>query len=88
VPGDEVEVRNGRLYLNGQLQDEPHRVGEGRWSLAATTVQPGYYFILGDNRGIVAEEYQGGLVGADRIRGRLTDGGRMKWEFVVGKGRW
>ncbi len=88
MPGDEVEVRNGRLYLNGVLQDEPHRVGEGRWSLAATRVQPGYYFILGDNRGIAAEEYQGGLVAADRLRGRLNDGGRMKWEFVVGKGRW
>jgi len=88
VPGDEVEVRNGRLYLNGLLQDEPHGVGQGHWSLAATRVQPGYNFILGDNRAIAAEEYQGGLVGVDRLRGRLTDGGRMKWELVVGKGRW
>jgi signal peptidase I len=88
VPGDTVEVRNGEVFLNGRLFEEPYRVGGGNWSAPAATVQPEQYFILGDNRAVLPHEYQAGLVGASRLSGRLTDLGRTRWEFVVGKGRW
>lgn len=88
VPGDTVEVRNGQVILNGRPFDESYRVGDARWSVASTSVGPDHYFILGDNRELPPEVYQGGIVGAERLRGRLTEVGRTRWEFAVGKGRW
>ena len=88
MPGDEVEVRKGRVYLNGRPYDEPYRVGEIDGDIAPTQVLAGHYFILGDNRGIPPEEYHGGLISEATLRGRLTDVGRTKWELLIGKGRW
>lgn len=88
MPGDEVEVRNGRMDLNGRPHEEPYRLGGLRLDVPSTKVPPGHYFILGDNRDVPLGEYDGGLVPEARLRGRLTEVGRMKWEFLVGKGRW
>lgn len=76
------------LFVNERPFHEPYRVGGATWSVPATTVQPGHYFLLGDNREVLPEEYEGGLVRADRLRGRLSEVARTRWEFAVGKGRW
>lgn len=57
VPGDTVEVRDHRVYINGELLNEPYIYLKDAWagSLAANfgpvTVPPGKYFVMGDNRG-------------------------------------
>jgi len=51
VAGDTVEVHAGALYVSGVRQREPYlrdSVTEGVFP--STTVQPGYLFVLGDNR--------------------------------------
>lgn len=51
VAGDTVEVHGGALYVNGVRQRESYlrdSVTEGVFP--STTVQPGYLFVLGDNR--------------------------------------
>ncbi len=88
VAGDTVELRNGELLVNGRPVHEPYRVGGANRSTRETRVPPGHYFVVGDNRAVEPEEYGGGLVRADRVRGRLSELGRTRWEFVVGKGRW
>ena len=88
LPGDAVEVQNGQVFLSGRPFDEPYRAGQGRWSMPATRVDPGHYFVLGDNRELAPDAYGGGIVSTDRVRGRMTGVGRTKWEFAVGKGRW
>lgn len=88
MPGDEVEVRQGQVHLGGRRFDEPYHVGGIDRNVPPTKVPPGYYFILGDNRDVPLAEYHGGLVSEERLRGRMTDVGRVKWEFLVGKGRW
>jgi signal peptidase I len=52
LPGDEVEVRDGTLYVNGQLQQEPYVNGDlpDRSSYGPTTVPKGKVFAMGDNR--------------------------------------
>ncbi len=51
VPGDKLEIRDGELYLNGELKVEPYtdsKIEDG--DFGPTTVSPGHYFVLGDNR--------------------------------------
>jgi signal peptidase I len=52
VPGDEIAVRGGTLYVNGVRQIEPYvnKKFPDRSSFARTTVPPGHYFMMGDNR--------------------------------------
>jgi signal peptidase I len=52
VPGDEIAVRGGTLFVNGEPQKE-HYVNEkfpDRSFSARTTVPDGHYFMMGDNR--------------------------------------
>lgn len=42
----------GRLYLNGEPQEEPYLNGDGRYSppYGPVTVPAGHFFAMGDNR--------------------------------------
>lgn len=53
-PGDKVEVRNAKVYINNEPLDEPYtRWDEGglkEGNFGPTVVPPGHIFLLGDNR--------------------------------------
>jgi signal peptidase I len=52
LPGDEVEIRRGRVYINGAALDEnyvPEQFAD-RSSFAPMTVPPHSYFVMGDHR--------------------------------------
>jgi len=51
LPGDTLEIRDGELYVNGDLKVEPYtdsKIEDG--DFGPTTVGEGHYFVLGDNR--------------------------------------
>lgn len=51
VPGDTVEMRNGRVYVNGVIVEEPYLTAPyGRTDMAKQTIGPEEYFVMGDNR--------------------------------------
>jgi signal peptidase I len=53
LPGEIVEVRGGRIQINGQELNEPYldpQLNVGRMTLAPALVKPHYYFVMGDNR--------------------------------------
>lgn len=52
LPGDVVELRRGRLYVNDRLVQEPYLRPEYRDqdSYPPSEVKKGYYFVLGDHR--------------------------------------
>jgi signal peptidase I len=53
LPGDEIAVRSGKLFVNGEPQKEPYtnkRLPD-MTSFALTTVPKGHVFVMGDNRG-------------------------------------
>jgi signal peptidase I len=52
VPGDEVSVRGGRLFVNGEPQREPYvnKKYPDRSFYAPTTVPRDHVFAMGDNR--------------------------------------
>ncbi len=50
VEGDSIEIKNGYLYLNGQVQHEEYILEAHKYNLDKCTVPPGCVFVLGDNR--------------------------------------
>lgn len=51
LPGDVVEARNGHVYVNDRLLDEPYLPpGDQTADFGPVTVPPGRLWVLGDNR--------------------------------------
>ncbi len=76
LPGETVQVKNSRVYINGRLLDEPDVYINGRDPLAnfgPAKVPKGKYFVLGDHRNDSGDSRRvpGGLfVDKDAIVGR------------------
>lgn len=55
VPGDTIKIVNGMVYRNGVLEKEPFPIECGDTPSCdfgnPIKIPPGYYFVLGDNRG-------------------------------------
>ncbi|MFH1140394.1 MAG: signal peptidase I [Chloroflexota bacterium] len=50
VPGDTIEINNGRVYVNGEPLEERYVSELARTSMARETLGAEQYFVLGDNR--------------------------------------
>lgn len=51
LPGETVELRNGKLFVDGELIEEPYLVGKpDTRDYGPVTVPEGKLFVLGDNR--------------------------------------
>ncbi len=72
VPGDEVEIRNGTVYVNGAEVREPYLIPEFRdqKSFHRITVPPGQYFVLGDHRNSSNDSRSWGFVARQLIYGK------------------
>jgi len=71
LPGDEVEVRNGQVYINGQPLSEPYLKVKmdyiGSWRIPA-----GQLFVLGDNRNNSSDSHDWGTVPMDYVVGKAA----------------
>ena len=52
LPGEEVEVRYGKLYINNRLMQEDHQVEQGTLSVEKGNLFEGDFATLGDNRAV------------------------------------
>jgi signal peptidase I len=52
LPGDTLEIRAGKLYLNGEPREEPYLHPDAQHSppFGPVTVPEGHFFAMGDNR--------------------------------------
>ena len=70
LPGETVEVRGGRVFVDGQLQEEPWTTRQGGPDYPPTVMPPLHVFVLGDNRGSSRDSRSFGPVSVDQIVGR------------------
>ena len=71
LPGEEVEVRAGTVYINGQPLQEPWTVHPGSYTAPKTKLGPNEYYVLGDNRNNSSDSHVWGAEPADLIMGKV-----------------
>jgi signal peptidase I len=73
LAGDEVLIEGGRVFINGQLLDEPYVVYDDLSDHGPVTVPEGHLFFLGDNRPNSSDSRRGlGMVPRDQVVGRAA----------------
>jgi len=70
VGGDLIEVSDGVLIRNGQVEYEPYVRDAMRYSLSPTMVPAGFVYVLGDNRNVSADSHIWGPLPVENVVGK------------------
>jgi signal peptidase I len=70
LPGETVEIRDGGVYVDGQLLSEPYLSRKTSGASNSWVVPEGHVFVMGDNRGASNDSRVFGPVALDRVVGR------------------
>ena len=70
IPGDEIEIRRGDVFVNGEKIEEPYIQRKDTYSMPRIKVPQGTYFVLGDNRASTNDSRDWGGVPEDKIIGK------------------
>ena len=74
LPGDEVDVRDGKVWLNGEELAEPYANGDtygGEYQLPLV-IPPGQLFVMGDNREVSHDSRNFGPISQDAVVGSVA----------------
>ena len=71
LPGDEVNIENGTVYVNGIALSEPY-IAEFPAYSGTWVVPEGSLFVLGDNRNNSSDSHQWGFVDLDDVVGKAV----------------
>jgi len=69
LPGDEIRVEKGLVYINGQAMDEPYIAAPPAYN-GSWIIPDGMYFVLGDNRNQSSDSHSWGFVPESNIVGK------------------
>jgi signal peptidase I len=72
LPGDKVEVKGGRVFINDQALRESYIAEDPQYQYGPVTVPQDAYLVLGDNRNNSYDSHYWGFVPRDRIIGRAV----------------
>ncbi|HEX9960208.1 MAG TPA: signal peptidase I [Pyrinomonadaceae bacterium] len=75
LPGEKVEIREGKVFIDGQILDEPYLNREYNQTGDAfppKTVPENHYYVLGDNRANSSDSRYWGTVSRDLITGKYV----------------
>ena len=74
IPGDEIIIEGGRVYVNGDLLEEAYTedITLERTTEYPLIVESGQYFVMGDNRDVSRDSRHFGTVPAENIEGRAV----------------
>ena len=73
VGGDQVEVREGQVLVNGVTQDEPY-LAEGSWmeDMEAQLIPAEHLWVMGDNRNNSRDSRWFGPIPVDTVTGKVV----------------
>lgn len=75
LPGETVELRQGKTYINGQILDEPYvaeSYNQQKSSFPPRRVPEYQYFVMGDNRDNSSDSRYWGTVDKELIKGKYS----------------
>lgn len=70
LPGEKVEVRRGKVYINDRPLDEPYLNTLGSYDWGPQVIGPDEYFVLGDNRNNSSDSHSWGTLPKANIIGK------------------
>ncbi len=72
LPGEEIEIRRGLTYVNGEILDEPYLKERMMGEYGPYSIPEGNVFVLGDNRNnsLDSRSPSLGFISLDQISGR------------------
>jgi len=70
LPGDTVEIKDGKVFINGIPLEEEYVMAPPDYTMPATGVPENEYFVLGDNRNNSTDSHNGWMVPRDNIIGK------------------
>ena len=71
VPGETIEFRNGQVLINGDVLDEPYLKYPCNWEHKPEKLDPGEYYVVGDNRSMDFHEHYQGRAWRNQIVGKV-----------------
>lgn len=72
VAGDKVEIADGKVFINGDLLDEPYVTGLTESDTAVFEVPDNMFFAMGDNRQVSFDSRKLGCISEDDIVGKVV----------------
>jgi signal peptidase I len=70
LPGDTVEIKDGKVFINGTALNEPYIMAPPDYTMPAIVVPQNEYFVLGDNRNDSKDSHEGWTVPRANIIGK------------------
>lgn len=73
LPGETIQITDGKVYINGQLLDEPYVLeanNSKKQTFAPEIVAENSYYVMGDNRDDSSDSRYWGTVAKDLIKGK------------------
>ncbi|UWG99095.1 signal peptidase I [Dehalobacter sp. DCM] len=71
LPGETIQVTNSKVYINGQVLDEPYVESSANYEFGPYTIPEGTFFMMGDNRPISYDSHRWGALDGEKIIGKV-----------------